>query len=255
MNPAVLLLAGAGLLVVSRKPKRSKSATKRAPEPCPVLNPSGGQVAGFDYNEFTTGGADPNEALPLIVFFHSMGSSPEALAKHIQEFPEKTRVVMPRGHEGTQKNPNWWTLRAGSKDQEGLAGQMAYASSLMVPFVELIARCRPTIGRPVITGHSQGGMMTFAVAAQAPHLVRAAVPVSGWLPQSLWPQELPPIIAVHGTSDRTVNYDRTANFLEQAGGAGLDVTMIPIEGHKHGLGGSLKQTWLSSIDWAMQNTQ
>jgi len=184
-----------------------------------------------------------------------MGSSPEALAKFIQSFPGKTRVVMPRGHDGTHKNPNWWTLRAGSKDQEGLAGQMSYASSLMVPFVELISRCRPTIGRPVITGHSQGGMMTFAVAARAPDLARAAVPASGWLPQSLWPPELPPVIAIHGTDDRTVNYARTANFLEQASGAGLDVTMIPIEGHKHGLSGSLKQTWLDSIDWAMQNTQ
>lgn len=255
MNPAVLLIAGAGLLVVSRKPKRSKKGNSKTLEPCPVLNPSGGQVAGFDYNEFTTGGADPSEQLPLIVFFHSMGSSPETLAKFIQGLPHRARVVMPRGHEGTQKNPKWWTLRAGSDDQEGLAQQMGYTSAQMVPFVELIARCRPTYGRPIVTGHSQGGMMTFAVAAQSPDFVRAAVPASGWLPQSLWPQRLPTTIAVHGTLDRTVNYARTADFLAQAKGAGIDVTMIPIEDHKHGLSGSLKQTWLDSIDWAMQNTQ
>lgn len=258
MNPALLLAAGAGLLVVSRKPKRSKKVKPGVPEtrpaqPCPVLNPSGGQVAGFDYIEFTTGGADPGETLPLIVFFHSLSASPEALAKHIEGLPGKARVVMPRGHEGTARNPKWWTLRAATGEQEQLGQQMGHMGAQMVPFIELIARCRPTHGRPVIVGHSQGGMMTLAVAAQTPGLVRAAVPASGWLPQNLWPAELPVTIAVHGTGDRTVNYQRTADFINRAAGSGIDITMIPIEGHKHGLSGSLKETWLDSIDWALRN--
>lgn len=248
MKPAALLLAGAGVLAIARKPKR-----KRA-KPCPALMPSGGHAAGFDYIEFTTGGADPSETLPLIVFFHSMSASPEMLSQHIVKLPGRARIVMPRGHEGTQKNPKWWTLRAGAKEQEELGEQMASTSEQMAPFVELIARCRPTLGRPVVTGHSQGGMMTLAVAARSPDLVRGAVPASGWLPQNLWPMKMPTTIAVHGTNDKTVNYARTVDFVERAKGAGLDISIIPIENHKHGLSGSLKQTWLDSIDWVMRNT-
>lgn len=248
MNPALLLVA-AGLLVASRKRKKSKPL-----EPCPVLNPTGGQVAGFDYIEFTTGGAGPNEQLPLIVFFHSLSSNPEGLSKHIKELPAKARIVMPYGHVGKRKYPKWWELRAGTTEQDQLAQQMQYASAQMIPFIKLISRCRPTVGRPIIVGHSQGGMMTLAVSATAPDLVRAAVSASGWLPQSLWPTRLPTTVNIHGTNDRTVDYDRTADFVARARDAGVDITITPIDGHGHGLSGGLKQTWIETIDWAMRNT-
>ena len=250
MNPAIILLAGAGLIAFSGKKKR-----KAASISCPALNPGGGQVAGFDYIEFTTGGAGPNEKLPLVVFFHSLSANPEGLSKHIKDINSKARIVMPSGHFGSSSYPKWWELRAATENQPELARQMDSAAEQIAPFVKLISQCRPTIGRPVITGHSQGGMMTLATAAESPSLVRAAVPVSGWLPRDLWTKRLPTTVAVHGTDDRTVDFDRTADFISRAKSSGVPVDLVPIDGHGHCLSGGLKSTWLDAIDWSISNTE
>jgi len=242
VNPAFLLLAGAGVLAFSRR-KPSKKVEKS----CPPLSQEGGTFAGFSYIEYVTGGADPNSRLPLIVYFHSLGSEPRGLAKNLQDLPLRARVVMPRGNDTWGKGPAWWSMRSKTEDQHALALAMNYTARQMTNFIREIARCRPTLGKPVIVGHSQGGMMTYAVAAAAPGLVRAAVPASGWLPTELWPKKLPPTVALHGTRDVTVAYGRTKNFLERAIEAGLPIQFIPIEGAGHGLSGDLRVTWKSAI--------
>lgn len=248
MNPAVFILAGAGFIALAGKKKRRSASIS-----CPPLNPNGGHAAGFDYIEFTTGGANLNEKLPLIVFFHSLSANPGKLSEHIKVINSKARVVMPSGHFGTSSYPKWWELRAATEHQSELAEQMSYAAKQISPFVKLISSCRPTVGRPIITGHSQGGMMTMAVAAESPSSFRAAIPVSGWLPRDLWPKSLPETIAIHGTGDRTVDFDRTADFISRANGAGLPIELIPIDSHKHGLSGDMKSTWLDAIDWSISN--
>lgn len=243
MNPAILLLAGAGVLAFSRR-KPSKKVGKT----CPPLSHEGDTFAGFDYIEYVTGGADPNSKLPLIVYFHSLASEPRGLAKNLRDLPIRARIVMPRGNETWGKGPAWWPMRSRTEDQHALAVAMNYTARQMTNFIREIARCRPTIGKPVIAGHSQGGMMTYAVAAAAPGLVRAAVPASGWLPTELWPKKLPPTVALHGTKDVTVAYGRTKDFLERAIEAGLPIQFIPIQGAGHGLSGDLKSTWKSAVE-------
>lgn len=241
MNPATLLLAGAGVLAFSRRKPSKKT------RPCPPLAHEGGTFAGFDYIEYVTGGADPSSKLPLIVYFHSLGSEPRGLAKHLKDLPFRARVVMPRGNESWGSGPAWWSMRSKTEDQHGLAVVMNYTSRQMTNFIREISRCRPTVGKPVIAGHSQGGMMTFAVAAASPRLVKAAVPASGWLPVELWPKRMPPTVALHGTKDSVVSYSRTKDFLERAIDGGLPIQFIPIEGAGHGLSGDLKSTWKSAI--------
>jgi len=122
----------------------------------------------------------------------------------------------------------------------------------MARFIEEANRCLMGVGDPIVTGHSQGGMMTFAVAAEAPSLVKTAIPVAGWLPVDLWPDSLPPTSAVHGTADRTVDYARTADFIMRARGAGLPIDLFAIEGASHGLG-KLRPTWVDLVDSAIQS--
>ena len=210
-------------------------------------------MAGYDYIEFATGGADLREQLPIVFFFHCRGCRPEGMAKYLEGLSSRARVVMPRGNASAGSNPLWFDLKARTPDQEGLAGQMGSEAEQMARFIEEANHCLMGVGDPVITGHSQGGMLTFAVAAEAPHLVKAAVPVAGWLPVPLWPRDLPPTKAVHGTNDRTVDYARTADFVARAQGAGLPIELHSIDGQGHGLSGDMSSAWVDLVDEAISS--
>lgn len=80
--------------------------------------------------------------------------------------------------------------------------------------LDALVAARPTVGKPLVTGFSQGGIMTFALAVTHPEALAAAFPISGLLPPSLYPSaalssgprpaELPPVTAFHGASDLAV---------------------------------------------------
>ena len=208
-------------------------------------------MAGYDYIEFATGGATLHERLPIIFFLHCRGCRPEGMAHHLEDLPSRARVVMPRGNAAEGAQPRWFDLKARTQDQAGLAQQMSDEGKRMAAFIEEANHCLMGVGKSVVTGHSQGGMMTLAAAAEAPESIKAAVPVAGWLPVDLWPRTMPPTFAVHGTDDRTVDYARTADFISRASGAGLPIELFSIEGTGHGLGG-LKSAWIDLVESALE---
>lgn len=248
MNPA-LLLGGAAIVLLAGGKKKSRGKSART---CPALKPGGGHLAGYDYLEFATGGAKLTESLPIVVFFHSLGSKPEGFVKFFDGISQKARIVLPRGRESYGSGPAWWTLRSSSKDQDALASQMGAEGAAMAEFVEQANRCLGGVGKPIISGHSQGNMMTYAVAAADPSVAKAAVAVSGWLPEKLWPRALPPTHAIHGTADRTVNYARTEDFILRAKAAGLPIEWTPVPDKAHGFGGGTKAAWEDSIRTLLQ---
>lgn len=244
MNPALLLAFGVGALALTKRPSKSKGRKIV----CPPLSDTGGTLAGFDYIEFVTGGANPNAKLPLIVFFHSLASEPKGLAHLLTNLSSPARVVMPRGNEKWGKGPAWWPMRSKDEDQHLLAAYMYRTSRQMVEFIREISQCRPTVGKPILVGHSQGGMMTMITAAANPKAFRGAVAASGWIPTELWPKRLPPMVVLHGTADITVPYPRTKDFLERAIQAGLPIRFIPIQNAGHGLSGQLRDAWKGAIE-------
>ncbi len=143
-------------------------------------------------------------------------------------------------------------MRSKTEDQDALADAMTNVGRQMRDFIREVSRCRPTLGKPVVVGHSQGGMMSYAVAAVNPSGVKAAVPASGWLPRQMWPRKIAPTIALHGTQDLTVPYGRTADFIARAQSAGLPIEFIAITGQGHGLSGELRSKWKSAIDRVMR---
>jgi len=210
-------------------------------------------MAGYDYIEFATGGASLQEQLPIIFFLHCRGCRPKGLKKFLEGISARARVVMPSGNAADSQYAMWIDLKARTPDQAGLAIQMGDEAKRLARFIEEANRCLMGVGDPVVTGHSQGGMMTFAVAAEAPGLMKAAVPASGWLPVDLCPRALPPTTAVHGMDDRTVDYSRTADFVSRASGAGLPIELLPISDHAHGLSGELKNTWVDLVESAIES--
>jgi len=233
-----LLLIGAGALILGGK--------KKKPLQCPVLNPQGGEVRGISYHEIVTGGANPNARLPMIIVFHGLGDTGANMVRFFNNFSAPARLIFPNGILPRKSNYAWFERRAKTDDQEGLAQEVAFAADRFMPFLSTIAACRPTVGLPIITGHSQGGIMTLGLATRHGRNASAAVPVSAWLPQKLWSAKLPTTYAIHGTKDTTVPYSRSAQYYQTVINAGAPLNFTPIQGGMHGLG-KLQGQWLATL--------
>ncbi|TPV94171.1 MAG: hypothetical protein B7733_16675 [Myxococcales bacterium FL481] len=124
---------------------------------------------------------------------------------------DRGRLIFPRALDPYEHGGfSWFPVRARDPDVEALSRGISRAAHALAAAVRNVVRERPTQGRPVLTGFSQGGMLSFALATSHPSLFSAAFPVGGWLPPPLWPlrvddpREFPPIVALHGDTDNAV---------------------------------------------------
>lgn len=202
-----------------------------APAPAPARTREGFQVlAGVEYVEVITGGAAAEAELPLVIALHGLGDRPDKFSALLADLAAPARVVLPRAHDPVEDGGfSWFPIRARSADVAGLSRGIADAGDRLVPFVrELVAAC-PTRGKPVVTGFSQGGMLSFYLAVRHPELFAAAVPVGGWLPPPLWPSTAPagapPIVALHGEADAAVKFGPTKEAVDHLRQIGFDVTL------------------------------
>lgn len=236
------LLAVGGITLLGKKGKG------RPRGPCPSTGHSGGQMAGLNFIQDISGGASPSDRLPLIVFFHSRGASPEGAHAMENRLKIPARILTPQGPESIGGAYGWYLSRAKDKDQATLAYQMANVGKQTAAFIADAARCFPTIGAPIVTGSSQGAGMAYLMASLYPRLVAGAVGVSGWLPQSLWNSRAAPIIALHGTSDKTVPYGPTAQWAD----AMSNVKLWSYPGAGHGATKEMAKDWTSALTYFLE---
>lgn len=175
------------------------------------LSPSSkwGQIAGVRYIEQMTGGARPEQPVPMIVVLHPMGGDPAELVPLFAHYRRRARLILPYGHLSGGLYIWYDSVR-----QDVAAALVTQEVDRIVAALTALIIARPTLGRPLVTGFSQGGTMTFALAVIRPEAVAAAFPISGLLPTSLYPSaalrsvprpaRLPPIVAFHGAADRAV---------------------------------------------------
>lgn len=192
--------------------ERPRAAPPRAPAPPATAVPSPAPAptatatpedAGVGYVEITTGGAPADARLPMIVAVHGLGDRPENFLPLFAGLDARARVVAVRGLDPWGEGFAWFPLGAADRAE----GNFRRATEALAGAVAVLARSRPTCGLPVVTGFSQGGMLSFALAARVPVVVRAAVPVAGRLPRAFWPEPrpvgglLPEVFALHGEAD------------------------------------------------------
>lgn len=242
---ATVAVMGTIAYVVITAPSRrtSKAKAKAKPKDCPA---GPGTFRGIQFDELVTGGADPNDTLPMVVAFHGRGAAPRYMRPLIEKLDEPARVIIPRGTEPLGKNWMWWKTRS-KGDQAELTENMTRGAAQLGPWVRDIARCRPTKGRPIVAGHSQGGMMSLGIAATQPERIHAAVAGSAWLPKGMWRSDMAPAHLVHGEDDDVVDFERTVDMVEDVTAKGNDWELEIIEDHGHNLSGPLLSEWLEMV--------
>jgi phospholipase/carboxylesterase len=193
--------------LTSEKPSAEQVATP--PSAGESGNTARGEIADVRYLEHMTGGARSDERVPMIVALHPMGGDPADLLQMLRRYRRRARVILPYGH----PSGGMYVWYNSARDDVAASVVMREADRIATALAALVA-ARPTVGKPLVTGFSQGAIMTFALAVTHPDALAAAFPISGLLPPSLYPSAslssrprsatLPPITAFHGASDLAV---------------------------------------------------
>jgi phospholipase/carboxylesterase len=236
--------------VASTVPSPRAAAPVVAPEQ-PPPEPPWPTAAGLAYREVILGGAGPDDPLPMIVAIHGLGDHPDNFQHLLDGFTEPVRVILPRGLEAVPEGGfSWFPLRARDPDVDALSLGISAAADRIAEGIRALSTSRPTLGKPVVTGFSQGGMLTFTLAVHHPDVVGHAVVVGGWLPPPLWPAEPPrkasakrdphdtpptkaPIVALHGTVDVAVPFLPTQEAVQALNERGIAAELLTYEGAGH----------------------
>lgn len=174
------------------------------------------------YLERVTKGAAPDAALPMIIGVHGLGDSPEGFGRLLETVPFPARLIFPAGPLASGDGRSWFPIRVRDRDPEALARGIEGALPGLSALIEDLVQRRPTVGKPVVTGFSQGGIMSFALVAAHPQRFAGAVPIGGLLPPPSFPSGRggPWVLALHGAADEVVplsGCQATVSAFERAG--------------------------------------
>lgn len=213
-------------------PTTPSGAAIAPPSPTDSMEPS------LAYIERVTGGADPNDALPMIVALHGMGDRPEgAWATMYSQLTLRARVILPRAPTPYGNGASWFTFRSGQRDDTTMAPQIARAADRIDALVMRLVGSRPTQGKALVVGFSQGGVLAYALALRhGPHYA-AVIPMAGFVPPSLVSRgscaTAPQMRALHGLTDDVIpiEWERESMRALDSARCMMTLSAIPELGH------------------------
>jgi phospholipase/carboxylesterase len=203
-----------------------------------------GVAAGLRYLEIVRGDAKPDERLPLLIVIHGLGDTAHRgwLESIDVDSHVKARMILPQAPTPYGSGFAWFPYRAGSLDQAELARGISAAADQLARMLQVLQKQRPTRGKAVVAGFSQGGMLSYALALSHPELVAYALPISGMLPAQLWPTSAPPIDtkfpplrALHGTADSVVRFAVDDELVKHLRELGYVAELVPFQGAVHAI--------------------
>lgn len=232
------LLAACGKDASSKgevKSAEDSSAAHRAPEalaPEAVPEVPAEQAAPpLEHIEILTPGAAAGERLPMVIGIHGLGDRPENYGALYDGLPFQARVILPRGPRPSGNGFTWFDIRLPFRaDQPKLALGVARAADQVAALIDDLLKEKPTTGKPLVTGFSQGGIIAFAMAVRHPDKLSLAVPLGGALPDALIPSEkagstTPPIRAFNGEDDELIPIAAARKTARSLKSLGYDVTL------------------------------
>ena len=180
----------------------------------------------------------PADALPLVIAVHGLGDRPESLAALVGSCDLPVRIVAPRAPEPHGDGWSWFGIDRTTSPPTPEADGIARSADRLAELIATVKSSRTVVGEPVITGFSQGGMLSFAVATRHPDAVGTAIPIAGVLPEPLLPSAPPPeggpvVRALHGLSDPLVPADAARRTVAALQAQRWDVSLAEFEDTAH----------------------
>lgn len=197
-----------------------------------------GKIGDFEYLEVIVGPLrDPDAPMPLVVFLHGRGGRarvPSAPFSNEQPY----RMFIPQAPDKLGSGYTWFATWTNSGQLQLLTRSISARADQVAPVIEAFRRSNPTLGKPILVGFSQGGILSFSLSTRYPSRFAAAFPMAGWLPPALYPvpkkdQKFPYIYAQHGGADRAVPVERGRETVRRLRGLGLRVDYRELPGVGH----------------------
>lgn len=201
-----------------------------------------GEAAGVHYLVRYTADGAPGQMLTMVVAIHGLGDRPERFGL-LRGYPGRARVILPRGLTSYGSGYSWFPID--EDDPAEAAAAARHAVDSVAAMIDVLRRRFPTLGTPVVTGFSQGGMLSFGIAAKHPTSVQLALPVSGLLPTGVTPSavpaDTPSIVALHGDADNRVDIQRTRRDVVKLQQAGFSAQLIEYPGVTHTVSAAMRR--------------
>lgn len=221
-----------------------------APAPAPA---QASPVEGLDYLErCPASGCDAR--LPLVIALHGLGDTPESFGSVYDGLRTPARVLVLRAPLPWAEGRAWFPYRSVNTPPETLAPQLVALVPRVLATIDRACAARPCDGRVVVSGFSQGGMLTYALAARAPERFVAMVPIGGFLVPGIEPlraAHTPSLVVFHGEADRIVLPEWDHEGAARLSQAGYDVDFHLVPGVGHTIPPAVRDEVLSAIDRAL----
>jgi len=218
------------------------------------------EASGLQYLEVLTGDAAAGDAVPIVVGLHGLGDHPESFRLLLDDLPAKARVIFPRGPMPHGDDGfSWFDFQP--DDDEGAAAlgqEVKGAAERVAQMINALKKAHGGPDRVVVCGFSQGGILSFELAALHPELVAEAIPVSGYLPSPLWPAErpklrpLPKVLALHGEADRLIPLQWASWTVEALRSNGYDITLRSWPNVSHALSPEMRAALIAEVVSAVE---
>ena len=229
----------------------------------PVITPSDGfdveldaqgwsKAGGLRYLELVSGGSERSAALPLVIVIHGLGDKPSRSWLDLIDPNTHARLIVPEAPRPYMNGFAWFDYGASHQAPEHLAAGIRGATDSLARLIEQVQRAYHRDERVVVTGFSQGGMLSYALALLRPDLVRVAIPISGMLPLPLWPTrnaggQAPRIQALHGTADRVVPFEADRQLSERLRALQFAAELTPFARTGHTITQSMREAVRSAL--------
>lgn len=210
------------------------------------------ELAGVTYLEVVPEGVSFDARLPMIVSIHGRGDGPELPRGRFLDIPEDVRLILPKADAPLGDGFTWLPVSAAKGESRKLVRSLRDAAARLAAFVDELPTVHATAGDPIVTGFSQGGMLTFTLATHHPEVLGAAFPVAGWLPPTLLPDtptsgRQPLLRAMHGKDDPVLLERRTRRTVKQLRERGFSIMYREFPGVGHEMSGEMRgllRTWI-----------
>jgi phospholipase/carboxylesterase len=183
----------------------------------------------------------------MLIALHGLGDSPEAFLELFADLDVRARVIAVRAPDPYSVGTSWFPI-----DDPKLAPKAIVArAAQLAAFADEVARSRPTVGRPIITGFSQGGILSFAAAAYHAEHFAAALPIAGSLLESL-PRYRKArkgfvVHAFHGRDDTRILYNGAERTVTRLKAVGTVTTLTGFAGLGHSISPAMYERYALAL--------
>lgn len=208
--------------------------------------------APLQHVELVTGGASSEDVLPMIVVLHGLGDTPEQLAGVFSRLPIRARLELLRAPDAWGRGYSWFPVDVRRGAESVRAADLSRAAARIAAATTNLTRDRPTAGRPIVTGFSQGGMLSLVLALHHPDQFRRAIALAGWIPDALIPGDAElaraaPIYAVHGERDTVVPFALARSLAEVLKRRGAKLTFVTDPEAAHAITPRIWALWVEQL--------